>query len=517
MRLKESDISRLDEDSLERFIRIKRSAASTVDYDGSHLAFMQNCWLSYEPFIIGFHTRKICEAIDRALDDFRHGKSTYLLINVHHRVGKSTIISRYAPAHFIGEFPNHEVIQCSYSQKLATNFSTFGRNVVRSDKYKALYPKIALSSETNKKDDWVIVDDNGYPTGGRVYASGLLSGLTGNGYSFGSLDDYCRGRAQAESEVFRQNTWESFTNDFLTRASPVNITIVLATQWHWDDISGRIKSEMDINPDFPRFKCLSFPARAKDYKGEGKYPGEYLFEERLGKQWYRNQYATLGKYSAAALLDCNPLPRTGGRLSLDGICYVDEMPGKKELHWARIWDMAHTAKQRSGNDPDWTSGTRMAFERRKGEAVPYLYIADVARTRAGAVERDRMVKSKADGDGVYIDQVIENTLDSKDVYEYIKKAMPENKWEKLEIRGDKGARATPLESIFETPGHVIVKRGEWNDAWLNEILRFDGTGREHDDQVDNLSAGYQYLVLKDSGFDADFCAEMANYRSRSRQ
>ena len=300
----------------------------------------------------------------------------------------------------------------------------------------------------------------------------------------------------------------------LDRAAPVNITIVLATQWHWDDISGRIKMEMDGNPDFPRFKCLSFPARASDYKGEGSYPGEYLFEERLGKQWYRNQYATLGKYSASALLDCNPMPRTGGRLSTDGIVYVDEVPGKKELKWARVWDLAHTAKQRQGDDPDWTSGTRLAFERRAGDPIPYLYVADVARTREGAAQRDRLIKARALADDVYVEQCVENTIDSKDAFEYLQKAMPEIRWKKLDVRGDKGSRANPLEAIFEAPGHVIVKRADWNDAWLDEILRFDGTGREHDDQVDNLSAGYEHLVAGGAGFDDDFRKQMAAYRSR---
>lgn len=506
------DFSNMDDETLERFIRLKKSAKAIVDYDGTHLAFMKNTWMSYEPFIVGFHTRRISEAIDEAFKDFRQGKSTYLLINVHHRVGKSTIISRYAPAHFIGEFPHQEVIQCSYSQNLATNFSTFGRNVVRSEKYKAMYPNVRLSTETNKKDDWVIVDGNGFPTGGRVYAAGLQSGLTGNGYAFGCLDDYCRGRAQAESAVFRQNMWEAFTSDFLTRAAPVSITIVLATQWHWDDISGRIKSEMETNPDFPRFKCLSFPAKASDYKGEGKYPGEYLFEERLGKQWYRNQYATLGVYSASALLDCSPIARTGGRLSTDGIVYTDTMPEDKDVQWARIWDLAHTAKQREGDNPDWTSGTRMAFQYLPGDPVPYLYIKDVCRTREGALKRDNLMKAKALADGYYVKQAIENTIDSKDAYEYVSKAIPEVSWNKLDIRGDKGSRATPLEAIFQTKGHVIVKRAEWNDDWLNEVIRFDGTGREHDDQVDNLSAGYEFLVNKARLFSEKVRADMASIR-----
>ena len=477
-----------------------------------HLDFIDYTWTSIDPFVVGFHTKKICAEIDEAIENFRKGISSYLLISVHPRSGKSVIVSRYLGPHFLGEFPDKEVLQVSYQANLAATFSTFGRNVVKSPKYKQLYPKVQLSQETNKKDDWVLVNGEGRPTGGRLYASGLQSGLTGNGFHLGILDDYCAGRSEAESAVFRNHSWDSFTNDFMTRRAPVCICIVLATQWHVDDINGRIKNEMVKNPDFPQFKVLSFPAKACDYKGEGKYPAEYLFEERYDKKWYRSQYATLGKYSAAALMDCDPMARSGGRLSTDGIVYSDEMPDDREVQWARIWDLAHTAKQREGDDPDWTSGTRMAFKYQGSDHVPYLYVADVARTREGAVKRDSLMKAKALADGYYVKQGIENTIDSKDAFEYVSKAIPEVSWNKLEIRGDKGSRATPLEAIFQTPGHVIVKRADWNDDWLNEIIRFDGTGRDHDDQVDNLSAGYEFLVNKARLYSDKVRAEMAAIR-----
>jgi predicted phage terminase large subunit-like protein len=69
--------------------------------------------------------------------------------------------------------------------------------------------------------------------------------------------------------------------------------------------------------------------------------------------------------------------------------------------------------------------------------------------------------------------------------------MPQISWKSILEKGDKAARATPLEPIFAAPGHVHAERGEWNDAWIDELLRFDGSGRDHDDQIDNLSAGYQ--------------------------
>jgi predicted phage terminase large subunit-like protein len=458
-----------------------------------HLNFMDYTWRKRDPFIKGFHTKKICTRIDQAFEDFRNGKSTYLLINVHHRSGKSDIVSRYLGAHFLGEFPDQEVMQVSYQAALSVGFSSFGRNVFRSDKFKELYPDIQISRETNQKNNWIICDKNGKDTGGKLYASGLTSGLTGNGFALGILDDYCAGRKEAESKVQRDSAWDAFTNDFMTRVAPVGIIIILATQWHWDDITGRILAEMETNPDFPKFERLSFPAKAKDWTGEGSYPGKYLFLDRFSESWYRSQYATLGKYAAAALLDCDPHMRTGGILSTDGIVYENpsKWPDVVSHRWDRVWDLAHTAKQRSSDSPDWTSGTLLHFEYKGSDPVPHLYIRNVARIREGAAKRDKFIKTIVRGDGTYVRQNVENTVESKDAYDYLCQAMPEISWREVPILGDKLVRATPLEPIFESPGHVHVpENAAWISDWLDELLRFDGAGKDHDDQVDNLSAGY---------------------------
>lgn len=469
-----------------------------------------------DPFIPGFHTRAICARIDQAFEDFRNGKCTYLKINVHHRSGKSDILSRYTPPHFLGEFPDCEVMSVSFKAALTEKFTAFARNIVKSPRYAELYPNIALSKESNAKAYWEIVDkETGTPTFGKLFGSGLTSGITGSGGHLVLCDDPISGRAAAESATIRENVWSAIADDLLTRLAPVHIVIFLMTTWHWDDPSGRITRAMESDPDFPQFEELTFPAKAEDYRGPGKYPGKYLFLERYPEQWYKTQYAILGKYSASSLLDCNPIPRTGGMLSTVGIDYVDKIPIDTTRSWARVWDLAHTAVQRNSDDPDWTSGTKLAFERRAGDDVPYLYVADVARTREGAVKRDQLIKTKALADGVYVKQAIENTIDSKDAYEYISRAMPELSWVKITDKGDKAVRATPLEAIFATPGHVIVQRAPWNDDWISEIIRFDGSGQDHDDQVDNLSAGYA-LLIGDGLFDDAVRTGMAALRSKTR-
>lgn len=471
-----------------------------------HLEFIKRCWLKTdEPFIEGFHTRRICDAIDIAFDKFRAGQSTFLLMAVHPRSGKSDIVSRYCGPHFLGEFPGKEVILASYNKDVAEGFSDDARNLVKSDYYSRMYPNVHISPSADSKSAWALVDNNRRKTGGWFRASGLTAGLNSKGYHLGILDDYCAGRADAESLAYRNAMWGAFTNDFMTRRAPVSITIVLATQWHVDDINGRIRTAMKEDPNFPQFEILSFPARARDWKeqhpDDEQYKGEYLFEERLGKRWYEEQYATLGKYSASALMDCNPLPRTGGRFDVSSIDYYEVTPDIRGMQWARMWDLAHTAKQRAGDDPDWTSGTKIAFERRAGDPVPHMYVDDVQRTREGALKRDAMIQTTAMIDGPYVRQAVASSLDSKDAYMYLMSALPSLAWMPVQEHGDKGARATPLEPIFSAPGHVHAKRGAWNDAWIDELLRFDGTGKQHDDQVDNMSDGYALLMGAGRVFD----------------
>jgi len=254
---------------------------------------------------------------------------------------------------------------------------------------------------------------------------------------------------------------------------------------------------MRKDPNFPQFEIMEFPARAEDYKGHGKYPQKYLFLDRYPESWYITQYATLGKYSAAALLDCNPQLRTGGILSTDGIVYESTKlwPDLVEGRWMRVWDLAHTAKQRTSDDPDWTSGTLLLFRREGTDPIPHLYIRSVKRIREGATKRDEFIRAVVKSDGVYVKQAIENSIDSKDAYDYIVKAMPENSWTQINVPGDKVVKASPLEKIFEAPGHVHVPEDAgWIEDWLDELLRFDGLEDYHDDQIDNLSAGYYQLM-----------------------
>ena len=456
-----------------------------------------------EPFLIGMHTKEICRLIDQAFEDFRNGKSTFLVIKVPFRHGKSDMLSRYLPSHFLGEFPDNEVMLVTYASSLAEGFSRYARNLIRTKEFKELYPDVEINKENGGVQQWGI---EGH-LGGCV-ASGLSSGLTGKGYHLGLLDDYCASRAEAESETMRNGAWEHFTNDFMTRRAPVSITIVLATPWHTDDIIGRIEERIDptspkYDPDFPPFKIVSFPAkngevdigvRNKKKYGDSKYHIEhvkydYLFPQRFTADWYNQQFSVLGSYASSALLQCNPTSRGGNLIKTDKIQFHDSLEEFPKIKYYRIWDLAHSEQQRMKDDPDYTSGTLLGFREVNGNTE--LWIKNVSRIRAEAPERDNFINAVTEHDGQSVTIGVEISLDARDAVKIMQKALKGRRVVvPIKTVGDKVARMSYLEPVFEA-GNVHVLKADWNLDWLNEVKSFPSG--KHDDQMDNMSAGYAHV------------------------
>jgi len=393
----------------------------------------------------------------------------------------SEIVSRKLPAHFLGLFPDGKVLLTGHTAALSVGYSKESRNLLLKEKYKELFPETILNPYDSSASHWRLHGRNG-----EVFACGLGGSMAGQGYTLGIVDDFCRNRADAESLIMRNRMWDSFTNDFLTRRAPRSITIVTATAWHTDDIIGRTEKEMKENPHFPKFEIMRIPAFSDDYE-QG-----VLFPERFSNEWYEGQKAALGSYGTASLLQCNPTAQGGNILQVDNVKKIP-LAQFPELKYIRIWDLAHTEKERVGQDPDWTSGTLLAFRRKPGSPRQWeLYVKDIKRFRLDAPQRDNKILNITAMDGAYTEVGIENSLDSKDAFKTLQNILLGQRVVKsIRTKGDKVVRATPLEAIFEA-GDVYVPEGAvWFSSWIEELQSFP-TGT-HDDQVDNLSAGYAYF------------------------
>lgn len=440
---------------------------------------MRYCWQRTEPFLVGRHTAAICAKLDEAFQRFRAGVSTFLSIRVPFRHGKSDIVSRYLVPHFLGEFPDDEIILATYGASLSYGFSKFSRALVMADPYRELYPNVRLAKHDRSVEEWSL---DGHA--GAVRYSGLLGTITGKGGSLIVLDDFIRSREEAESAVIREKLWEAFANDLMTRRAPVSIVIVLATPWHTDDLFGRIDARAEADDDFPRFDSLTFPAMSDDY------PTGYLFPERFSPEWYDSQAATLGTYGTASLLQCSPVVRQGGMLPVDRVHVVDEMP--EGLKWVRAWDLASSSKQRMKNDPDYTVGVKLAVQWQptavRGVSVPIVYIDDVIRGQWEARQRNDTILAAAMADGSDVRIGIEAFAGYKDAYTEMADVMRGVRTVvKCQLAGDKVSKAGPLEPAFEA-GNVYIRRAPWNREFLEECVQFPGG--KHDDQVDAMAVAY---------------------------
>ena len=344
------------------------------------LAFMAYCWWMPTPLKIGRHTKAICDRLTKAVDDYiERGKTTYLIVTLPFRHGKSDIISRALPPFFLGRCAAKEpnVIMSGYGASLIEGFSSKAQEIVRSEAYRRVFPDVTIAAKASTAE-WSV---NGSQS--TVYATGLGGAITGKGGNLITLDDYCKNREEAESKPIREKMWNSFNDDLSTRLnSGGGIVVVCATRWHSDDIIGRIKDAMAKDEDFPRFEELVFPAKKDpDEDGEG---WEILFPELYDADWYRKQRAQLGPYSAAALLDCNPVTSETAAFKEDWIAdtVYTKRPPLNEMNVYVLVDGANSKKRDSDFTTMWVVGL--------GTDGNY-YLLDCVHDRLNLDERTRAI------------------------------------------------------------------------------------------------------------------------------
>lgn len=338
------------------------------------LSFVDWCWRRTEPLIIGRHTRAIADRLSLAVEDFLHGKSTYLIIQVPFRHGKSDLVSRYFPAYFLGrtwsEYLAPDIVVASYSGLLAQTFSRFCMSVVESEQFNALYPGAHIAKGRGSVQEWGLDGS----VGNAVFV-GLDGSVTGKGGNLIVVDDYCKNREDAYSKTMREKTWGQFSTDIMSRRHDPCIVCVCATPWHPDDLVGRIRESMGTDPDFPQFEDMVFPARKAGENG-----WDTLFPERFSDDWYRSQRATLGPEMSAALLDCNPVGEGTRLFKNDWIHYSATAPNRRDMNVYLLVDSANS--KRSDRNADYTSMQVWGLAPDKN-----YYLIDAIRDRMNLQER----------------------------------------------------------------------------------------------------------------------------------
>jgi predicted phage terminase large subunit-like protein len=188
--------------------------------------------------------RLLCEIMEKV----ERGEMKRVAVSVGPQMGKSQILSRGAPAWFMGRNPYRNLMLGTYNQDFASEFGFEVRTITESPMYKAVFPEFELLKGGAAKDLMVTAK------GGKAAFVGVGGSGTGKPADFFIVDDPIRNDDDAQSSTYRDRLWKWFNSVVFTRTHGKSGIIVVHTRWHQDDLIGRL-----VDPDHPE--------RNKEYKG----------------------------------------------------------------------------------------------------------------------------------------------------------------------------------------------------------------------------------------------------------
>jgi predicted phage terminase large subunit-like protein len=186
----------------------------------------------------------ICEEIQKWAD----AKDPYtLLFSMPPGHGKSEY-AKLASAWLIARDLDNRIAYASYAQQFADDQGADVQAIVDSQEFRHLFGHLinsrrAVTDETRGAKRTagyfeVIGGDGSFKTVGRG------GGLTGKRLDIGIVDDILKDDQEAYSQTIRDQSYRWYNRVLGTRKRPKRPyrRLILATRWHLDDLSGRIKS-----------------------------------------------------------------------------------------------------------------------------------------------------------------------------------------------------------------------------------------------------------------------------------
>lgn len=314
-------------------------------------------FLAYYQRMTGFvgesHHRAICKLLQAMEAD----KVDNAMVFTPPRMAKSTLCTQLFPSWLIGKYPRAKIMSGVHTQHYAEKTGKIVRNHLRN----RLYPfETRLAADSQAKSQWATTED------GEYNGFGLMGGSThGNPAEWLIMDDLIKGRKMAMSAHMREEAWETYKADLLTRLQGRRKQLMVNTRWHEDDVCGRILPEnFDGKSGWHRDRetnekwyVLSLPAKCEhDDDPTGRKVGDWLWPDQWGEKVW-GPIEKRGGYIWSALYQQRPSPAEGLLFQDDHLQYYTM--GTLDLATITIYitsDYAVTAEA-GAPDPDYTVHT----------------------------------------------------------------------------------------------------------------------------------------------------------------
>ena len=229
---------------LEEYEKAERREASRETFMG----FTKDVWPA---FIEGRHHKIMAEAFERVAS----GELKRLIINMPPRHTKSEFASYLLPAWFLGQYPEKKIIQTAHTAELSVGFGRKVRNLVDSDDYKTIFPKVSLRADSKAAGRWSTSQ------GGEYFAIGVGGAVTGKGADLLIIDDpHSEQEGQSIDPSVFDKVYEWYTSGPRQRLQPGGAIVGVMTRWHKRDLTGQIIKSSVQREGVDEWEVIEFPA-----------------------------------------------------------------------------------------------------------------------------------------------------------------------------------------------------------------------------------------------------------------
>lgn len=413
----------------------------------------------------------------------RQPKKHDLLINIPPGTTKTTICVIMYPVWVWTIDPTQRILTTSYSSSLAEKSAVKSRDILKSIKFKALFPTLEIRRDIDNKTNYQNTE------GGERLALGLGGSALGN-HAHQIINDDPLNITDAMSALVRKNTNNKFDSITGTRKVDKKITpvITIMQRLHENDPSGHI---LDRNSQ--TIKHINLPAEEN-----GKVKPTYLAEKyqdglldpiRLNRPVLNEMRTVLGSYGYAGQMMQEPAPDEGGLIKKAWFVYntMDELTtklqqGNHRISWNFEVDGAFTSKKENAQSAILAWGmleNTMYIREVTGvwEEMPDFIKTLISFVNKNGYTSSSKINIEAKATGLPIIQTLQRETNLNVIEDNMKNTTGS--------ANDKVSRVHAAVPFIEARRCVLIK-GDWNESFVHQCATFPNAKLK--DKVDCLTA-----------------------------
>ena len=247
-----SKLGHIPVDAMKEMLLLQSRLENLDKQDEVQDSFLDYINYIWPEFIRGNHHKIFADK----LTEIAKGDIKRLIVNMPPRHTKSEFASVYFPSWVMGLKPNMKIMQTTHTSELSIRFGRKVRNLMDTEEYKAIFPKVTLSADSKSAGRW---ETN---RGGEYFAAGVGGAITGRGADLLIIDDP-HSEQDALSPSALESAYEWYTSGPRQRLQPGGAIVIVMTRWSTIDLTAQLlKRQTENHAD--QWHVVELPAIFED-------------------------------------------------------------------------------------------------------------------------------------------------------------------------------------------------------------------------------------------------------------